>query len=52
MHLEKLLSDISGMVKPEDNIRPQDDFAAAVNKDYTVLEDQKYMGLWFGTWFV
>ncbi len=27
-------SDVSGMVKPEDNIRPQDDFAAAVNKDY------------------
>ncbi|WP_026529174.1 M13 family metallopeptidase [Butyrivibrio sp. VCD2006] len=27
-------SDVIGMVKSEDNIRPQDDFAAAVNKDY------------------
>ena len=27
-------SDVSGMVKSEDNIRLQDDFAAAVNKDY------------------
>ena len=27
-------SDIIGMVKSEDNIRPQDDFAAAANKDY------------------
>ena len=26
-------SDIIGMVKSEDNIRPQDDFAAAANKD-------------------
>ena len=27
-------SDVYGMVKPEDNIRLQDDFAAAANKDY------------------
>ena len=27
-------SDVIGMVKSEDNIRPQDDFAAAANKDY------------------
>lgn len=27
-------SDVSGMVKSEDNIRLQDDFAAAANKDY------------------
>ena len=27
-------SDVSGMVNPEDNIRLQDDFAAAANKDY------------------
>ncbi len=27
-------SDVCGMVKPEDNIRLQDDFAAAANKDY------------------
>ena len=27
-------SDVSGMVKQEDNIRLQDDFAAAANKDY------------------
>ena len=27
-------SDVSGMVKSKDNIRLQDDFAAAVNKDY------------------
>lgn len=27
-------SDVIGMVKPEDNIRLQDDFAAAANKDY------------------
>ena len=27
-------SDVTGMVNPEDNIRLQDDFAAAANKDY------------------
>ena len=32
-------SDVIGMVKPDDNIRLQDDFAAAANKDYILSAD-------------
>ena len=38
-------SDISGSIKPEDEIRLQDDFAAAVNKDWKLERGDSYYGV-------
>ena len=38
-------SDLIGAVKAEDEIRPQDDFAAAVNKDWKLEKGEAYAGL-------
>lgn len=38
-------SDLSGAIKAEDEIRPQDDFAAAVNKDWKLEKGEAYAGV-------
>ncbi len=38
-------SNITGSIKPEDEIRLQDDFAAAVNKDWKLEMGDKYYGV-------
>ena len=38
-------SDLIGAIKAEDEIRPQDDFAAAVNKDWKLEQGEAYAGL-------